>query len=98
MDKNIKTVIYNCVKKPIEVIIEDVRDIKLLTFRVISGDEQLVVRYNNGKVIVLDSDGGDRFSDFFDGEYDISFDELSEIADMPDSFDALTYFYNKRKQ
>lgn len=63
-----------------EVIVElDDKNISSMTMKGISGDEVLVVRYEDGTCKTYDSDSTSRTIDFDGGKYDIVGDEISKF-------------------
>lgn len=75
MNKILKLQDYKGNKKGFEI--ENFEDVEVIVVTIISGDEVANVYYKNGNQIRFDT-SGDRWQDFFDGQYIIKPEDIDE--------------------
>jgi len=87
-----KITIYNYLKKPCEIVIDGIENIVTIRCAVITGDEVLLVEYDNGIQAIYDSSiyqNSLRSEDSFDGEVIIPVDALDCFSSIIDPYEML---------
>lgn len=90
MEKTIT--IYDFLGNPTPITIPEFEHVVKLVLRVLSGDEILIVHYDDRRLETYDSCPDRRVVDYFDGEFDVPLALVDKISEIPDSYDAIEFF------
>lgn len=89
---NKKLTIYNYNEEPVKITINNFEKVSSVVCKVISGDEILIVNYEDGKEEIFDSYPNGRLHGYDDGWVYIPLTMIDDISNIPNSYDMLEHF------
>ncbi len=91
MDRPITLHDYN--RKPVDFVVKDLENVKLVQLLVLSGDMVLYILYKDNHVVKFDSSVS-RDTSYFDGMTRVPASRLRLLSTYTDPYDALKFFQN----